>query len=65
MATLYDSDADHIPDRKVAVPGFGARGRTRALNLNDSGIDVRIGLRGGSRPLAPCERAGLKRLRRG
>jgi ketol-acid reductoisomerase len=58
----YESDADRsvIADRKVAVIGYGSQGHAHALNLKDSGIDVRIGLREGSGSKAKAEAAGLK-----
>ena len=51
MAELfYDDDADLsiIAGRKVAVIGYGSQGHAHALNLRDSGVDVRVGLREGS-----------------
>ena len=51
MAELfYDDDADLsiIAGRKVAVIGYGSQGHAHALNLRDSGVDVRVGLRVGS-----------------
>jgi ketol-acid reductoisomerase len=58
----YEKDADRslIADRKVAVIGYGSQGHAHALNLKDSGIDVRIGLRDGSSSWAKAEAAGLK-----
>jgi ketol-acid reductoisomerase len=50
MATLYyDSDANPslIRARRVAVIGYGSQGHAHALNLRDSGVDVRVGLRRG------------------
>ena len=50
-ATIYyDDDADLalLEDRKVAVLGYGSQGHAHALNLKDSGVDVRVGLREGS-----------------
>ncbi len=42
----YDRDADVrlIQGRKVAVIGYGSQGHAHALNLRDSGVDVRVGL---------------------
>jgi ketol-acid reductoisomerase len=62
MAKLYyEKDADRalIADRKVAVIGYGSQGHAHALNLRDSGIDVRVGLRAGSSSRAKAEAAGL------
>ena len=47
MATMfYDKDADIelIRQRKVAVIGYGSQGHAHALNLQDSGVDVVVGL---------------------
>src|SRR5690606_2846122 len=44
---------------KVAVIGYGSQGHAHALNLRDSGIDVRVGLREGSSSAAKAEAAGL------
>ncbi len=63
MANVYyDKDADPglIAGRKVAVIGYGSQGHAHALNLRDSGIDVRVGLREGSSSRAKAEAAGLK-----
>src|SRR5689334_13560626 len=60
----YDNDADTalIADRKVAILGYGSQGHAHALNLRDSGIDVRVGLRAGSSSRAKAEGAGLRVL---
>ena len=55
-----DADAGLIGSRKVAVIGYGSQGHAHALNLKDSGIDVRVGLREGSSSKAKAEAAGLK-----
>lgn len=65
MANIYyeaDADRSLIADRKVAVLGYGSQGHAHALNLKESGIDVRIGLREGSSSKAKAEEAGLKVL---
>ncbi|HET6664474.1 MAG TPA: ketol-acid reductoisomerase [Acidimicrobiales bacterium] len=62
MANVYyekDADRSLIVDRKVAVIGYGSQGHAHALNLKDSGIDVRVGLRDGSSSKAKAEAAGL------
>ena len=63
MATMYyDDDADLglLKDRKIAVIGFGSQGHAHALNLHDSGLDVRVGLYPGSRSWSTVEKAGLR-----
>ena len=47
----YDADVDPtlIKEKKVAVIGYGSQGHAHALNLRDSGVDVRVGLRPGSK----------------
>src|SRR5277367_5585904 len=61
---FYANDADRslIADRKVAILGYGSQGHAHALNLRDSGIDVRVGLRDGSSSRAKAEEAGLRVL---
>jgi ketol-acid reductoisomerase len=61
---FYDDDADLsiIQGRKVAVIGYGSQGHAHALNLRDSGVDVRVGLAEGSRSRAKAEAEGLKVL---
>jgi len=63
MATIYyDSDADPavIRSKKVAVIGYGSQGHAHALNLRDNGVEVRVGLRPGSKSWAKAEADGLK-----
>jgi ketol-acid reductoisomerase len=59
---FYDSDADLsvIQGRSVAVIGYGSQGHAHALNLRDSGVDVRVGLRPGSKSWAKAEAEGLR-----
>ena len=58
---FYEKDADPslIAARKVAIIGYGSQGHAHALNLKDSGVDVRVGLREGSASRAKAEQAGL------
>ncbi|MGH9082524.1 MAG: ketol-acid reductoisomerase [Acidimicrobiales bacterium] len=63
MATLYyekDADPGLIQARKVAVLGYGSQGHAHALNLAESGVDVRVGLREGSSSRRKAEEAGLR-----
>ncbi len=58
---FYDDDADLsiIQGKKVAVIGYGSQGHAHALNLRDSGVDVRVGLAEGSKSRAKAEAEGL------
>ena len=62
MQVYYDRDADLgvLKGKKVAVLGYGSQGHAHANNLRDSGIDVVVGLRRGSKSWAKTENAGLK-----
>ena len=62
MANIYyDDSADLalIQGRKVAVFGYGSQGHAHALNLRDSGVEVRIALHAGSRSRGRAEAEGL------
>ena len=62
MAKLYhDADADLslIQAKKVAIIGYGSQGHAHALNLKDSGVDVRVGLPDTSASKAKAQAAGL------
>ena len=58
---LYDADIDRaaLEGQRVAVLGYGSQGHAHALNLRDSGFDVRVGLRPGSSSWKKAEAAGL------
>ena len=63
MAKMYyekDCDLNYLNGKKIAVIGYGSQGHAHALNLKDSGVDVRVGLREGSKNWAVAEEAGLK-----
>jgi ketol-acid reductoisomerase len=62
--TYHDADADLslIQAKKVAIIGYGSQGHAHALNLKDSGVDVRIGLREGSPSAAKAKFAGFEVL---
>src|SRR5687768_14259505 len=58
---IHDSDVDLSPilQRRVAVIGYGSQGHAHALNLKDSGVDVRVGVRPGSKGWQAAEKAGF------
>jgi len=62
--TYHDADADLslIQAKKVAIIGFGSQGHAHALNLKDSGVDVRVGLRPNSPNAKKAQLAGLEVL---
>lgn len=63
MAEMYyDSDADLgiIQSKKVAVVGYGSQGHAHAMNLRDSGVEVVIALKEGSKSKAKAEEAGFE-----
>ena len=62
MANIYYDDAADlslIRARRVAVFGYGSQGHAHALNLRDSGVEVRVALRPGSRSRERAEADGL------
>jgi len=58
---FYDNDADleRLRSKKIAIIGFGSQGHAHALNLRDSGLDVRVGLHPDSKSRAKVEAAEL------
>ena len=58
----YDKDADLsiIKGKKVAVVGYGSQGHAHAQNLRDSGIEVVVALKPGSKSIAKAEDAGFQ-----
>jgi ketol-acid reductoisomerase len=61
MDAIRDADIDPTPlvGKRVAILGYGNQGRAQALNLKDSGIDVVVGLRGGSPSHARAKTDGI------
>ena len=59
---FYDTDAaiERLQHRPIAIIGYGSQGHAHALNLRDSGLDVRVGLRDGSKSRARAESTGLR-----
>ena len=62
MELLREKDIDPAPlaGKRVAILGYGNQGRAQSLNLSDSGIDVVVGLRGGSGSRIEAESSGLE-----
>ena len=62
MQIYYDKDADLalIQGKQVAIIGYGSQGHAHANSLKDSGVDVAVGLRPGSKSAAKAEAAGIQ-----
>jgi len=61
MNRYYDKDADLniIKGMKVAIIGYGSQGHAHANNLQDSGVEVTVGLRTGSASAQKATDSGL------
>jgi len=62
LATVYydkDADLSALNGKKIAIIGYGSQGHAHALNLRDSGMDVRVGLYSGSPSWTKAEDSGL------
>jgi len=65
MAKMYydeDGNLELLKGKKIAVIGYGSQGHAHALNLKDSGVDVRVGLYKGSKSWKIAEDAGFRVL---
>jgi ketol-acid reductoisomerase len=65
MAEIYydrDASLESIRGRRVAIVGYGSQGHAHALNLRDSGVDVRVGLHDMSRSRTKAQASGLRVL---
>jgi ketol-acid reductoisomerase len=62
MKVFYDKDCDLslVKGKQVAIIGYGSQGHAHAQNLNDSKVNVIVGLRKGGPSWAKAEGAGLK-----
>jgi ketol-acid reductoisomerase len=60
-----DVEAGLLDTVPIAVLGYGSQGHAHALNLRDSGHDVRVGLLASSRSRAAAEAEGLRVLEPG
>jgi ketol-acid reductoisomerase len=62
MPKMYHEDSADIAlirGKKVGIVGYGSQGHAHALNLKDSGVDVRVGLHAGSESRAKAKASGL------
>ena len=57
----YDSDCNFamLDGKTVAILGFGSQGHAHAMNLKDSGANVIVGLRPGSKSAKKAEEYGI------
>src|SRR5579875_421629 len=63
MAKMYyngDANAAYLNGKKVAVIGYGSQGHAHAQNLRDSGVEVVIGLKDGSKSTQKATEAGFE-----
>jgi len=63
MAQIYyenQADLNRLNGKKIAIIGYGSQGHAHALNLQDSGADVRVGLYEGSKSWPKAEADGLR-----
>jgi ketol-acid reductoisomerase len=54
------ADVAALKDKPVAIIGYGSQGRAHALNLRDSGLDVRVGVREGGKGWRNAQEDGFK-----
>ncbi len=59
MRVHYNADPAIVMGRKVAIIGYGSQGHAHALNLQDSGATVAVGLRDGSQSTDKARAKGL------
>ena len=59
---IYDQDADLalIQGKKVAIVGYGSQGHAHAQNLRDSGVEVAIALKDGSKSAPKAQEDGFE-----
>ena len=65
MKIRYKADPSVIRGRRVAVLGYGSQGHAHALNLQESGVRIVVGLRDGSASRAAAEGQGLRVMEMG
>jgi len=57
-----DVKSNFLVEKKIGIIGYGNQGRAQALNLKDSGYNVKIGLREGSESIKKCIEDGLNSI---
>ncbi len=63
MATVYydnDANLDALKGKNIVIFGFGSQGHAHALNLKDSGLNVRVSLQEGSASIQKAKAQGLE-----
>ncbi len=62
LKVYYDNDINEEPimNKNVAILGFGSQGHAHAQNLHESGVNVRVGLRSGSKSCDRVRKAGIE-----
>ena len=63
MAKIYyesDANLDLIKGKTIGIIGFGSQGHAHALNLQDSGCNVMVGLYPGSKSWQQAQQAGIR-----
>jgi len=64
LKVYYDKDCkdSFIMDKNVAILGFGSQGHAHAMNLHESGVRVKVGLRQSSKSCDRVRKAGIECL---
>ncbi len=64
LKVYYDNDIndESIKNKKVAILGYGSQGHAHAQNLHESGVNVKVGLREGSKTADRVKKAGIECL---
>ena len=55
-----DCDISKLDGKHVAIIGYGSQGHAHALNLRDSGVEVKVGLREGSKSAEKARKQGIE-----
>ena len=55
-----DVSLSALKGKKIAVIGYGNQGRAQALNLNDTGLNIVVGLRDNSQSIKQAKKDGIK-----